>query len=93
MRTEPVGNCGCELIRDENGLRMVDCPVHAAAPDLLEACQEMLNLIDTNLVFPPPEGWETLTWGEKLDHPRSRIYDKMQAAIQSCRQDRGGIEK
>ena len=65
----------------------------SAAPGLLEACREILTLIDTNIVFPLPKGWETLTWEEKLDHPRSRIYDKMQAAIQSCRQDGGGVEK
>ncbi len=39
-RSEPVGDCGCQLVRDEDGLRMIDCPLHAAAPELLEACKE-----------------------------------------------------
>ena len=59
--------------------------------ELIAACQEMLNLIDTNLVFPPPEGWETLAWEEKLQHPRSQIYDKMQAAITKTAGEGGGV--
>ncbi len=60
--------------------------------ELIAACQEMLNLIDTNLVFPPPEGWETLAWEEKLQHPRSQIYDKMQMAITKTAGEGGGVK-
>jgi hypothetical protein len=38
MSSEPVGNCGCRLERTEKGLKMVDCPLHSAALDLLKAC-------------------------------------------------------
>ena len=38
-RSEPVGNCGCQLARDKDGLRMIDCALHKSAPDLLEACK------------------------------------------------------
>ncbi len=31
-RSEPVGKCGCQLVRTEKGLGMVDCPLHKAAP-------------------------------------------------------------
>ena len=36
-RTESIGECGCVLERTETGLHMRDCPLHAAAPELLEA--------------------------------------------------------
>ncbi len=40
-RSEPVGNCGCQLVRDGKGLKMIDCSLHKAAPDLLEACKDV----------------------------------------------------
>ena len=33
-RIEPIGECGCRLERTDTGLRMVDCPLHAAAPEM-----------------------------------------------------------
>lgn len=35
--SEKVGDCGCKLERGPTGLRMVDCPLHAAAQELLDA--------------------------------------------------------
>jgi hypothetical protein len=37
-RTEKIGDCGCVLTRTEHGLHMEDCPMHAAAPEMLAAC-------------------------------------------------------
>jgi hypothetical protein len=45
-RSEKVGDCGCQLVRDGTGLRMIDCPLHKAAPDLLEACKEAKPALD-----------------------------------------------
>src|SRR3990167_6436554 len=42
MNPEPVGECGCKLERTEAGLHMIDCPLHAAAPELLEACNQLV---------------------------------------------------
>ena len=39
MRTENVDNCGCKLVRVTTGLHMESCPLHEAAPELLEACR------------------------------------------------------
>ena len=44
---EPVGECGCRLVRVEHGLRMEDCPLHAAAGemrDLLAAAVARIGL-------------------------------------------------
>jgi hypothetical protein len=38
---EAVDGCGCRLERTENGLHMVDCPLHKAALDLLEMLIEL----------------------------------------------------
>jgi hypothetical protein len=38
--------CGCRLERSEHGLKMVDCPMHAAAPGLLEVCEEMAGHLE-----------------------------------------------
>ncbi len=35
-RSEPVGTCGCQLVRTEKGLEMVDCPLHKAAPEMAD---------------------------------------------------------
>ena len=42
-RSEAVGNCGCKLERTEKGLKMVDCPLHKAAPDLLAALEGLFE--------------------------------------------------
>ena len=44
MRQEPVGTCGCRLVRTESGLSMKDCPLRAAAPRLLAALEEISKL-------------------------------------------------
>lgn len=41
VRSEMVDACGCRLERTEKGLAMIDCPLHAAAPDLLSALQSL----------------------------------------------------
>ncbi len=35
-RSEPVGRCGCQLVRTEKGLEMVDCPLHEAAQEMAD---------------------------------------------------------
>ena len=48
-RNEAIGDCGCKLTRTKDGLKIIDCPLHAAAPELLEACKYVLvNLTKTN---------------------------------------------
>ena len=47
---DPVGACGCKLVRTERGLTMQDCALHAAAPELLEALRSVL---------PNVPGWES----------------------------------
>src|SRR3972149_6202995 len=37
---ERVGTCGCLLERSAGGLAMKDCPLHATALELLDACME-----------------------------------------------------
>ncbi len=62
-RSERVDDCGCKLMRDETGLRMVDCPLHKAAPDLLEACERVvayLKIHDSNY-------WESNSDARKLE--------------------------
>ncbi len=48
-RSEPVGNCGCNLIRTEKGLHMEDCPLHKAAPTMETAIRSMLVNINLSL--------------------------------------------
>ena len=43
---ELVDECGCVLERSENGLHMVDCSLHSAAPELLGACKEAKGLLE-----------------------------------------------
>ena len=45
-RREKVDDCGCVLERDENGLHMIDCPLHASARDLLGACEAVIEAND-----------------------------------------------
>ena len=65
-RSEGIGTCGCKLERDENGLHMVDCPMHAAAPDLLWALTrltektERANRIQHSGGTVAPEDWSEL---------------------------------
>ena len=47
MRTEKVDDCGCVLERDDTGLHMQDCPLHAAAPDMLAALLEARAMLET----------------------------------------------
>ena len=45
--SEPVGECGCRLVRVVQGLRIEDCPLHAAAGqmrDLLAAAVARVGL-------------------------------------------------
>lgn len=37
-------NCGCKYTTEDDGIHF--CPLHAAAPDLLEACQTALGAYD-----------------------------------------------
>lgn len=34
---EGLAICGCRLINDEDGARIIMCPTHSAAPDLIAA--------------------------------------------------------
>jgi|WetSurSiteA1Bulk_404760.scaffolds.fasta_scaffold482461_2 hypothetical protein len=45
-RWEKVDDCGCVLERNEAGLHMVECPLHASARDLLGACEATLEAND-----------------------------------------------
>jgi hypothetical protein len=45
-RRKKVDDCGCVLERDEKGLRMIDCPLHASARDLLKACEAVIEAND-----------------------------------------------
>ena len=47
-RSEAVDKCGCRLERTEKGLHMVDCPLHEAAPVLLEACKAAFERLTDN---------------------------------------------
>lgn len=47
-RSEPIGKCGCQLVRDESGLKMIDCPLHKSALELLEACKRLMVEVDQN---------------------------------------------
>lgn len=60
MRSEPVpvNDCGCKLERTETGLKMVDCPLHAAAPQLLEACKMADKFYQDNFEI-MPVAWQT----------------------------------
>lgn len=40
-----IDDCGCKLQRLEHGLHMENCPLHAAAPDLLEALKDVFRNI------------------------------------------------
>ena len=40
---EKVGDCGCRLERVESGLQMIDCPLHSAASDMLEALKGLFE--------------------------------------------------
>ena len=52
-RSEAVDTCGCRLERTENGLHMVDCPLHGAARELLEACKAALVYVQSDpAVYP-----------------------------------------
>ncbi len=41
----PKAECGCVALRarTESGRRVVHCPLHAAAPDLLNALKDLVN--------------------------------------------------
>ena len=43
-RREKVDDCGCVLERDESGLHMIDCPLHASTRDLLESCEALIEV-------------------------------------------------
>ncbi len=43
-RSEKVGECGCQLVRDGMGLRMIDCPLHKKA---------LLDMITNNRLHGP----------------------------------------
>jgi len=56
MRNEKIGNCGCRLERHSGGLIMVDCPLHKATPELLEALEALVAVCPecngTGVYFP-----------------------------------------
>ena len=58
-RSEPVGECGCQLVRDKDGLKMIDCPLHRAAPELSEACKDFVafDWENSNLHWPTIAMW------------------------------------
>lgn len=41
--SENVNECGCKLVRVSTGLHMVECPLHATAPELLEWIKTLEN--------------------------------------------------
>jgi hypothetical protein len=49
MRKENIDNCGCQLIRDEKGLHMIDCPLHAAAPELYFVAGLLADVSDAKI--------------------------------------------
>jgi hypothetical protein len=70
MGSEPVGTCGCKLERVASGLKMVDCPLHAAAPELLEALKGCMSQI---LSFDPGGCNEAQPYGGRLAQARAAI--------------------
>jgi len=44
-----LADCGCRW----NSLHMIQCPLHTAAPDLLDACRSALKAIEGRVAFPP----------------------------------------
>ena len=56
--SQSVGECGCHLERKDNGLRMVDCPLHSASADMLKAINQFIDewhSDNSNFTSPEPE--------------------------------------
>jgi len=91
MKSDPVGECGCKLIRTEHGLHMQDCPLHAAAPELLaaliEAKKALADILDNH-----PDVWPTggkkdaqtperRAWRTKIEGYRDAARAAIRAAV------------
>ena len=72
-RQEQVDDCGCVLERNEIGLHMKECPLHAAAPDLLAACEQFVRIA---------EDGRHPNWARYM---KTGAGEKMRAAIKKAR--------
>lgn len=45
-KSEPIDECGCQLVRTAKGLHMQECSLHKMAPKLMEACKEALSALN-----------------------------------------------
>ena len=52
---ECVDDCGCKLVRVPTGLHMEECPLHAAAQELLSACEDAHDWLTLRHGEPPQD--------------------------------------